>query len=394
MAVIQPIKAQLKRTYLKHKLKGLDVLACGSNGPLSLAGYFSAPTGVGEGARLLLAWLRDVGIDVRAIDLTHHIIPHLCRLEHISQPDPKSGPIIFHVNPPEALNALNYFGAKRLEGRRRIGYWVWELEQVPRSWQSVAQYFHEFMSPSAFSAQALRGFGKPLREVGYPFADLTHDNKTIPTSKNKDVFTVITFADAHSSFSRKNPLAAIRAFQKTFANNKDVRLIIKLSHVRQGQSFYEQMRAMANQDRRVTILSKTLNFSGVQALISSADAMINLHRAEGYGLTIIEALLLGVPVVFTDWSSPHEFKHLAGCYPVAYDICNVADPQKIYKGGRWAEPRAGSAQAALQKIYQSWKTERKLKSYSITNKKISDQAQVYFGYEKFTKDHFEYFKSL
>lgn len=394
MPVLNPIKAQIKRSYLKYKLNGLDYDGCYSNGPLSLAGYFSAPTGVGAGARLLLAWLRHIGIDVHAIDLTHHIIPHLALLEHTSQPDPKCGPIIFHVNPPETINALNYFGADQLNGRLRIGYWVWELEQVPKSWHSAAKYFHEFLSPSGFSTNSLRVFGKPVREVGYPFSKIEVFPETTITPKQKDVFTAIVFADSHSSFSRKNPLAAIQSFQNSFTNNENVRLLVKLSHAQEGQNAFEQMRLMARQDLRITLITDTLSIEMLRGLISSGDVMINLHRAEGYGITIIESLLLGVPVIFTDWSSPNEFKHLTGCYPVEFDFCSIHDPQKIYKNGRWAEPNLNQATDTLQAIYQNWKSERFPEVYSRKKRMISEHAQSFFGYEKFTKNHLSYFKNI
>ena len=98
----------------------------------------------------------------------------------------------------------------------------------------------------------------------------------------------------------------------------------------------------------------------MQHLINSADVLINLHRAEGYGLVIAEALLSGVPALYTSWSSPQEFNNILGAYPIDYDLEKISDGQRIYKNGIWAKPDLEQASAVLRQIYDSWTEKSKI----------------------------------
>lgn len=366
-----------------------------SEGPVTVVGFFSATTGLGQGARLIYSGLKDIGIDVRAIDLSSQIIPHLVRTNFNSDVDPLCGTIIFHINPPEVLDALAWFQPETLLNRRRIGFWLWELETAPQSWQQYLKYFDEIWSPSLFSANAISQLGAKVKHTGYPFQYGKPDPKLSPVSRNREIFTALVIADTQSSIARKNPLASLLAFQSAFPNTKNVRLIVKLSNAGKGKDDYQTLKSLIGADSRLILIEETLNSQAMQGLIVSADVLLNLHRAEGYGLPIVEALQSGVPAIYTNWSSPQEFNHLLGSYPVEYTLTKINDKQNIYKEGLWAEPDSRSAQKALEKVYENWFSKNLSEHKSDINQQIMENALDYFSVASFlrkNKTHFEKLK--
>ena len=92
--------------------------------------------------------------------------------------------------------------------------------------------------------------------------------------------------------------------------------------------------------------------ASLDALYGEADAVISLHRSEGFGLVIAEAMLRGVPVVATGWSGNTDFLSKATGMPIGYDLVPAVDPQDTYDFSEtvWAEPRIEEAAQALRTL--------------------------------------------
>ena len=225
-----------------------------SPGPLSIVGYFSAASGLGQGARLLYSAYKELGIDVRAIDVTPEIIPHLAQSEASFDVDPGSGSMVFHVNPPEVLNALDCFQPKTLINRRRIAMWLWELQAAPQSWGKYVKYFHNIWSPSKFSATAIDSLGCDVSHVGYAINPSHFDHERSPVPKDNAVFTGLVVADTQSSLERKNPKMAIALFQKTFSGINNARLIVKLSNTAGRVSGLQAIKDQIRSDNRIILM--------------------------------------------------------------------------------------------------------------------------------------------
>ena len=88
------------------------------------------------------------------------------------------------------------------------------------------------------------------------------------------------------------------------------------------------------------------------ALTACCDVLVSLHRAEGYGLTIAEAMALGRPVVATGWSGNVDFMAGPGCFAVPWRLVPARDPQATYDlpDAVWAEADVAAAAVALRQV--------------------------------------------
>jgi glycosyltransferase involved in cell wall biosynthesis len=124
--------------------------------------------------------------------------------------------------------------------------------------------------------------------------------------KGQEPLTFLAMADARSGLTRKNPAAAVQAFQKAFPKEQDVKLVIKL----QGRMDVPEIKAFVDsvaKEPRITILMQTLSREDVDALVAKSHVFVSLHRAEGFGLPLLEARMAGLAVIATAWSGNMDF---------------------------------------------------------------------------------------
>jgi len=331
-----------------------------SSGQPLIVGFLSSPTGLGEGARLLTQTFQKLNYRPSQFDLSPHIQPNSCGVEiQNSETDDGLGPIILHVNPPEIPKALALLGKKRLQGRKIIGVWAWELEKLPASWIKAQKWVDEIWATSHFLEKVFSAhLAKPVFYTGYPCA-LMHTNDAIISreaklgkfnikAKNSHLFTVFISFDPDSGVFRKNTQGAVDAFQSAFKDIDDVRLIIKLT----DSHYIEHIPNEWLNDPRIHIIDTTLSPKDMMALILSCDCVLSLHRSEGYGFLITKALANGVPAIATAYSATQDFMACPLAYGVGYKTIPAYDPTSVYipKYGYWADPDINDAVKHLRHV--------------------------------------------
>jgi glycosyltransferase involved in cell wall biosynthesis len=148
--------------------------------------------------------------------------------------------------------------------------------------------------------------------------------------------------------ARKNPKAVIDAFRQAFPAGDDaVGLVLKTMNSQPDSPAWQEFLAWCRADPRITLLDRTLDRPVVLGLVKACDAYVSLHRAEGFGRTLAEAMLLGKPVVGTDFSGNTDFLTKATGYPVkwARRALVVGDYPFVEADDAawWAEPDVGHA---------------------------------------------------
>jgi glycosyltransferase involved in cell wall biosynthesis len=110
---------------------------------------------------------------------------------------------------------------------------------------------------------------------------------------------------------------------------------------------------------------------------------MSLHRSEGFGLPIAEAMLLGTPVIVTNWSGNVDFCNEGNSYLVDADMIPVkSEHPEFRKLGtlKWANPRVTHAAAMLKKLYDDPENARivgmrgKNESLAFFSKNLYDSA--------------------
>lgn len=320
--------------------------------PLCVVGLLSTPTGIGEGGRLCGRALAALGYDVRSVDASELLEGMETMPSDAPLLERGSGTVILHFNPDHLQPTLALMGRRRLRGKRIIGYWAWELPRIPDAWLESLDHVDEVWTPSLFVAEAVRPFtSRPVRVVPHPVA-LERPGRPRRDSFGIGArFCVLTMFSFASSYQRKNPLGAVQAFRRAFGDSSDHLLILKVSDAHEAPAEMAQLAAAIGGASNIRIEDQRLSDSDRLDLIASADVLLSLHRSEGFGLVMAEAMLAGTLVVATQWSGNMDYMDESSALLVPAHMVEAHDPRGVYSYGEcWAEPDVAAAAAHLAAV--------------------------------------------
>jgi len=307
---------------------------------LNVIGYFGSPTGVGQSARSLARAAEAAGLPVARIDAAA-----------LGGAPPAGGLFaanLYHVNADGAAATVEMGGPALHRGRANVAYWYWETEVFPVRWRDRFAYFDEIWVASEFCRQAIAKLS-PISVVVMPPA-VTVDRARSLTGRPGIPLTFLTVCDARSSPERKNPLGAVRAFARAFPHERAIRLKVKVANAPSVPGLVDSLRS-AGAAANVEVDDSLTNRGDVERLFAECDAYVSLHRAEGFGFPIAEAMALGKPVIATDYSGSRDFVDEATGFPVPYRPVTLDRAVGPYDAGtRWAEPDEEQAAAALRRV--------------------------------------------
>lgn len=276
--------------------------------------------------------------------------------QHFSQDNPY--PInLINLNAEHVPLVTERLGSQYFQNRYNIGVWIWELPQFPPEWQFLFDFFDEIWTPSNHSAEPISAVSPiPVMKVSLNL-DLprpTLDRETVGFPKDKFVF--LFMFDALSTFERKNPSAIVEAFIQAFGkSNPDVLLVIKFSNSQHYPQQRDQFKALIQDCPSIRLIEGHLMKEHVNALIYNCDCYISLHRAEGFGLTMAEAMFYGKPVIATGYSSNIEFMNIGNSFLVKYDLITTTEDQGPYKKGNiWANPDIAHASSLMHYVFHNY----------------------------------------
>lgn len=322
---------------------------------VNLVGYLRGEFGLAEAARLYAGALIGQGYPValRSVELD---LPHGWQdrsLEPwISDRMPHAHSLVF-VNPDYLAHVAQALPLRRDADHRLYACWFWELETVPAHWQAAIDSVDGILVASRFVEQAFRArTDKPILRLPLPLPPPAPPAMTRDQFGLDAGFTFLCMFDFHSAIERKNPFAVIAAFRQAFAGGRDdVRLLIKTSNAAAAPEQLGRLMAAIGGDPRITVRDQHLHRSHLQALQAQCDAYVSLHRAEGFGLGMAEAMALGKPVIATGWSGNVDFMDRDNSLLIGYRLAPVpAGDYPDAAGARWAEPDVAAAAAAMQQL--------------------------------------------
>jgi SAM-dependent methyltransferase/glycosyltransferase involved in cell wall biosynthesis len=324
---------------------------------VNLAGYLRSEKGVGEAGRAAARALEAASIPYALNDVVDSgsINSDSVSVE-FTEENPYSVNLI-HVNADQVPNFASEKGAAYFAGRYTIGCWFWELSQFPEEWYSSFGFFNEVWAPTSFIQDALSRVS-PIPIVKMPLAlapepevvpNLTRNDFGLPT----DNFLILSILDFASVLERKNPLGLITAFKQAFGTKDDATLVLKVAHSEQYPSESDALKRACSA-HNVRIIDRILGRQEINTLLSLCDCYASLHRSEGYGLPIAEAMTLGKPVVVTAYSGNMDFTTPANSFLVKYKLVEIDRDYGPYrKGWTWADPDLGHAAELLRSAYKN-----------------------------------------
>ncbi|MDP2182316.1 MAG: glycosyltransferase family 4 protein [Actinomycetota bacterium] len=270
---------------------------------------------------------------------------------------------LFSANPPACmLRMCIQWATLRPEKRFNAILPFWELPVLPEDWKRGLRMMDVVLAPSEFIAQTIAAEAPEVPIIRFPQAVFLPDDIAADRGRwgfAPDSVVFLCAFDVTSDIERKNPWGAIEAFERAFEPDSGPQLVIKLNSRDAGpehQPLLNRLRDLVSRRADVSIIEEQLPYRGLLELYASCDALISLHRAEGLGLVLMEAMSLGKPVICTGWSGNMDFTSEENSCLVPYTLVPVTATHDAYRSEgfsrqpEWAEPDVDAAADWMRRL--------------------------------------------
>jgi glycosyltransferase involved in cell wall biosynthesis len=246
-----------------------------------------------------------------------------------------------------------------------IGQWFWELEDAPTWFAPAYSLVNELWAPTHFIENMLRANVPSSVHVEYVplpvHAPVIDSSLTRQRFGLDERFMFLFVFDFMSVMKRKNPLGLIQAFTSTFAEGEGPQLVIKGINGDKRPAEHAVLSEAVAQRSDVTLINEYFTREETSTLISMANTYVSLHRSEGLGLTISEAMTLGVPVIATGYSGNMDFMRTGNSLLVPGTQVHVGDGAEGYSPtASWMEPDLSQAAQYMRYVYENEQDAREM----------------------------------
>jgi len=329
---------------------------------VNLVGYLNAELGIGEVARKLMSGLDCAEIEYSTITYDRT----LSRQEHkVDERSPQQAPFdmnVICVNADQLPIFREDVGPTFFEQRYSVGVWFWEISRFPSVFRNAFGIVDEVWAASSFVRDTLAAVtSKPVHIVPLPLEMPSAE----PISREQlglpDSFMFLFSFDFLSIFERKNPLGLVDAFTRAFADGEGPILVLKCINGEHDLESLERLRLATAERSDIYLLEEYLAPEKKNALMAGCDCYVSLHRSEGFGLTMAEAMAYGKPVIATNYSGNVDFMHEGNSHLVPYKLVPIPKGCDPYPAGaEWADPDIAAAAAALHRVFDDQAAAREL----------------------------------
>lgn len=342
---------------------------------INLISHLNAELGVGEIARRLISLLIASGVDLNLVPFeanrSRKSFNPLFQLGNFNA----ESSTISCVNPDQVGHLISLFKLFPNRETKHVGFWSWELEDCPSVYSAAAELLDEIWTISNHSTNAikkLRANSVRTIQVPVPIPSQTTKIKREFFKIPENNFLVSTSFDYFSDVRRKNPHAAIAAFMKSFTENSQATLVIKSINESQYPQAAEELKDLAEGQSNIIFLDSYLNPYENSALLELSDVHLSLHRAEGYGINLADALARKTAVIATGYSGNLDFMDEKGSVLVPYELSAVRNYAGLKVESVWAEADIDFASAKLRDFYEN-------------PKQMKEIAEI--GFERIKQNH-------
>jgi len=257
-------------------------------------GYLRDETGVGESARATMRALhhRDFPLAWTMVK-SHTARKNDQSVLHLPQGHPYDINLLY-VNADQMVTVYNELGPEFFADKYNIGYWAWELERFPEEWHDRFRYLDEVWVGSRF-------------------------------------------------------------VQNTLAHVSPIPIVIMGVGMDRQPTFNREPLEQAVASVSGILIDGYLDRSELDGLFNACDVYVSLHRSEGFGMTIAEAMSLGKPVIATDYAGNTDYMNVSNSYPVEYRLIELEQDYGPYKKGQvWADPDLNHAAAQMRRVFENY----------------------------------------
>jgi glycosyltransferase involved in cell wall biosynthesis/SAM-dependent methyltransferase len=322
---------------------------------VNVAGYLRSELGIGEVARQLIR-----GLDAAAVPaLPMGLVAQESRQGHAyAAGGLGDNPFAFNlvcVNADGTPGFARQAGPRFFEDRYTIGVWWWETSELPERFKDAFEHVDEVWVGSRFVAQTIDAAPSPVPVTHVPIP--VHCSEPPPFRPGEhgwpDAFTFLYSWDYCSVFKRKNPLAVIEAYRAAFDEDAGTALVLKCINPGFDPGGHRRVEEAIGGRGDIVLMDDYLDPEDKDRLMRSCDCYVSLHRSEGLGLTVAEAMFHGKPVIATNYSGTTELMTPENSFPVGYELVPIgrgADPYPA--DGTWAEPDVAEASRLMRRVFE------------------------------------------
>lgn len=325
---------------------------------INVAGYLQGEFGLGQSARLVYESALATRLPVTPLNSSR---ARTRQQEFINYSNlEKIYPLIITiVNADHFEFWINDIGQKRIKKSSIIGVWAWETEDFPKEMHNAFKYVDEIWAVSNFVKKAIsKHTKKPVHVFPTPILKperiekLDRTEIEIPKDSEYNLFIF----DYMSVFNRKNPIGLVFAHIKAFPDCDGPLLVIKSTNGDNDTENREKLRYLVQNRKDILLIEKYLSRNQLSALINECSTYISLHRSEGYGLTMAEAMALGKPVIATGYSGNLDFMNNNNSILIPFKMINVGKNSMPYaESSTWADPDLSFAAEKIKRLYYDQK---------------------------------------
>jgi glycosyltransferase involved in cell wall biosynthesis len=315
---------------------------------------FRSEKGLGEAGRAVWRAVSTAGVPHVLND-----VPDEPALQTAEPPIPpvKENPYRINLavlNPDKVLDYFKWRPRPYFQGRYHVGVWNWELERFPEAWCAAFVYFDEIWAPSEFTRRSIAERSPvPVHVVPYCVTVPPAGRASFPAELGVPAgrFVFLTVFDYQSYVARKNPLAVIEAFRRAFPEPSGPVLVVKSAHSDFALADAARVRRSCAGRPDIVLLDRVMTRAETDRLFASCDALVSLHRSEGFGFPVAEAMAAGKPVIVTDYSGTTDFFTGDDGLPVRCALVPIRTSHGPYsRGGVWADADVDDAAAQMRRL--------------------------------------------
>ncbi|HEY2282783.1 MAG TPA: glycosyltransferase [Solirubrobacteraceae bacterium] len=341
----------------------VDATRNGAQPAVRVTGYLSHTLGLGAAGRGYARALEAAGVAVSTASVPLHHLELPVELqdgygrhgfEDVAHDGLHHGFEIVAVNADELPSFVARLGEDYFQGPR-IGVWGWETDTIPVRWQRAFALVQEVWVYSRFMAENI-GAAAPVPTVALPPPVQAPVEPAPPLrldAPEDDGFLFLFVFDYLSTIQRKNPVGLIEAFKRAFAPGEGPRLLLKTINGPLRPLAEEEVLWAAHGRPDIHVIDRSLSGAELNGLMAACDAYVSLHRSEGFGLTMAEAMAIGKPVIGTGYSGNLDFMNAHNSYLVEYELGRVGPDCEIYPPeGTWAQPSVEHAAELMRRVVE------------------------------------------
>jgi tetratricopeptide (TPR) repeat protein len=331
-----------------------------------LVGHASKGTGLGRNFGMLAEGLAGDATVVTGLDFDSDpdaFTSQLARWRESSGPRPIA---VFAVNAQDVADAFAMDRKGILFDCYCAGFFLWEVSQAPPVQRLGIRLVDEVWAPTRYVADIYSPL-VPTHVVGKGLYRGDEEFLFRPKPpRQAGPFTFVTAFDFDSSIERKNPLATVLAFQDAFRVDEPVALVVKTTNVNprhwsNSTMHWERMIAAAAGDSRIRIVNERYTGEQMSALLRDADCVVSLHRSEGFGYLVSDAMAFGTPVIATGYSGNADFTSEETAYPVPFQLVPVPPGAARWRcdNALWADADIAAAAEAMRAVFGNYEEARR-----------------------------------